>query len=905
MPLANGTRLGPHEILSAIGAGGMGEVYRARDTKLGRDVAIKVLPEVFARDAARMARFGREAKLLASLNHSNIASIYGLEDANSTRALVMELAEGPTLADRIRQGPIPIEDALRIAKQIADALEYAHEHGIIHRDLKPANVKVAADDTVKVLDFGLAKALETDPSAAELANSPTISRMATEAGVLLGTAAYMSPEQAKAKQVDRRADIWAFGCVLYEMLTGKKAFRGETVTDTLAAVIRAEPDWSQLPAATPMRVRVLLHRCLQKDPRQRLRDIGDARISLDEVLSGAPEAAPGITAVAPAWRRALPWGVAGLLLLAAASLGFLYFRQKPSAVQAMRFEIPVPERFVLGSYALSPNGRQLAFIGTSTDGQPRVWVRSVDTLDVRPLEGTEGAAGFLFWSPDSRYVAFLGQGKLKKVEPTGGPPVALCDATTLLGGAWSRDDTIVFGSTNGLLQVSASGGSASPVTTDGAALTPFFLPDGRHLVYSHFSGQGGGLGIYVGSVGITASQPPKKVLADLSVIAYAPSSDAAVSYLLFVRGTSSPGATGTLMAQPFDTRRLELAGEAVPIAEQVSNLSFSTSASDALVYVKGSQSVTSAGVRGIVQGQLAWFGRDGKVLGTFGDLGSYRTLALSPDGKRIAFDRADTQNSGTRNIWLYEFARGVTTRFTFDSAWDAYPLWSPDGSRLAFSSNRDGDFNLYQKASDLAGEDEPLYKSSDDKVPTSWSADGRVMLYFNPVPPARMWYLPLGQGEDRKSTLIERSEFNEAVPRLSPDGRWVAYISNESGKDQIYVRPFTSFSATGTPAANGVPVTGKWMVSKDGGTNPLWRHDGKELFYLSAAGGTAMAVDVSTTGVFQAGVPKPMFNVPAGVLFWDVSPDGKRFVMPAPAATNTATQPRFTMVLNWQAALKK
>jgi Tol biopolymer transport system component len=301
---------------------------------------------------------------------------------------------------------------------------------------------------------------------------------------------------------------------------------------------------------------------------------------------------------------------------------------------------------------------------------------------------------------------------------------------------------------------------------------------------------------------------------------------------------------------------------------------------------------------------LAWFGRDGKILGAFGDTGSYRTLALSPDGMRVAFDRADTQNSGTRNIWLYDFARGVTTRFTFDSAWDAYPLWSPDGSHIAFSSNRAGNFDLYQKTSDLAGEDEPLYKSPDAKVPTSWSPDGRTLLYFNPVPPSRLWFLPLG-GADRKPVLIERSEFNQGVPRFSPDGRWIAYSSNESGKDQIYVRPFTPSSTAGTSAANGMPVTGKWMVSKDGGTTPLWRRDGKELLYLSAAGGTAMAVDVSTTGVFQAGVPKALFNVPPGVLFWDVAPDGKRFVMAAPAVASTAAQPKFTMVLNWQAALKK
>jgi Tol biopolymer transport system component len=876
MSLSPGSRLGPYEIMSAIGAGGMGEVYRARDTNLGRDVAIKVLPDAFARDAARMARFG---------------------------------AEGSTLADRVRQGPLPVDEALQIARQIAEALEYAHEHGIIHRDLKPSNIKIAPDDTVKILDFGLAKAMEADLSPEDIANSPTLSRMATEAGVLLGTAAYMAPEQAKAKQVDRRADIWAFGCVLYEMLTGIRAFRGDSVTDTLAAVIRGEVDWTKLPEATPVRVRVLLQRCLQKDPKQRLRDIGDARISLDEVLSGAPDAAPPVAAIpaAPAaqWKLWMVAGVIGALVSAAGFLAFLLLRQKTPVAQAMRFEIPMPERFVLGSYALSPNGRQLAFIGTGTDGQPRVWVRSVDALDVRPLDGTEAAAGFLFWSPDSRYVAFLSQGKLKKVESAGGPPLALCDVTSMLGGAWNTDDKVIFATNTGLFEVSGSGGSASPITTDGAVTTPAFLPDGRHFIYAHWSAQGAGLGIFVGSLDTPpGSQHPKRLVSDLSTVALPPSSDPAVRYLVFVRGTNAPGATGTLMAQALDTKRLELAGEAVPIAEQVSNLSFSTSATDVLVYVKGSQSVTSAGVRGIIQGQLAWFSRDGKVLGTFGDAGSYRTVALSPDGKRVAFDRADSQNSGTRNIWLYDFTRGVTTRFTFDSAWDAYPLWSPDGSSIAFGSNRSGNWELYEKTSDLAGEDELLYTSGEAKVPTSWSPDGHGLLYFSPVPPGRLWFLPLG-GADRKPTLLERSEFSEAVPRFAPDGRWIAYSSDESGKDQIYVRPFTSPAAQRSSAEKETPVTGKWMVSKDGGTNPVWRRDGKELFYLSASGGTAMAVEVSTTGVFQAGVPKPLFKVPPGVLFWDVSADGQRFLMPAPSPTSPAAPPKFTVVLNWQSALKK
>jgi eukaryotic-like serine/threonine-protein kinase len=909
MARSPGSHVGPYEIISAIGAGGMGEVYRARDAKLGRDVAIKILPDVFAYNSERMARFQREAKVLASLSHTNIASIYGLEDSSTTHALVMELIEGLTLADRIKSGPIPISEALPIAKQMCEALEYAHEHGIVHRDLKPANVKVTNEDAVKVLDFGLAKALEGDASSIDIANSPTVSRMATQAGVLLGTGAYMSPEQAKGKAVDRRADIWAFGCVLYEMLTGKMAFRGESVTDTLAAVIRADPDWSQLPAATPVRVRVLLQRCLQKDPKQRLQAIGDARIALEEVLSGVQDPTSVPATARPAKRRWLWPSVAAacIVISIAGWLAFLYLRPKAPTAQVQRFEIPLPEKTTpRGYFALSPDGSKLAFVASDTNGQSRVWVRSIETLDARPLDGTEGATDLPFWSPDSRFIAFPAQGKLKKIESVGGPPVTLCDASSVYGGAWTNDDEIIFGSNAGLFQVSASGGSPSPVTTDGASTTPSILPDGRHFVYLHASGQGGSTGIYVGSVDTKPQgQPSKRLLADYSGVVYAPSSDPAVGYLLFVRGASPSRALGTLMVQRFDTRRLELTREAVPIAEQVSFIGFSASATDVLVYVKGTQTAPTGGVRGIIQGQLTWFDREGKVLGTVGDPGSYRTLAISPDGKRVAFDRADSQNSGTRNIWLYEFARGVTTRFTFDPGVDVDPVWAPDGSRIAFGSSRSGTLDLYQKASNLAGDDELLFKSSEAKVPGSWSPDGRFLLYYLPLAPNQIWLLPLGVGgADRKPVPFAKSEFNQAAGRFSPDGHWVAYSSNESGRDEIYVRPFDASSATGSSPAGGTPVTGKWMASKDGGTTPLWRRDGKELFYMSLDG-SAMAVDVSTSGVFQAEIPKALFKVPRGELFWDVSSDGKRFLMAAPSDASASAPAPFTVVLNWQAGLNK
>jgi eukaryotic-like serine/threonine-protein kinase len=900
MALTIGTQLGSHEIISLLGKGGMGEVYRARDTKLKREVAIKILPEEFSRDRDRLSRFQREAEVLASLNHPKIASIYGLEYSGNTPALVMELAEGPTLADRIRQGPIPIDEALAIARQIADALEYAHERGIIHRDLKPANVKVAGDDTVKILDFGLAKALSADLSVEDIANSPTI-RIETEPGVLLGTAAYMSPEQAKAKPVDRRTDIWAFGCVLYEMLTGKMAFRGESVADTLAAVIRNEPDWSQLPATTPQHVRILLRRCLQKDARQRLQAIGEARISLDEVPSLAPERAPSLAAVGQVDARRRLWlvsGIASLLLLATVLLAFLYLRQQPAVPQVMRFEIPLPENVASGGgFALSPDGSKLAFIGRGADGQDRLWVRLLETLVARPLDGSEGARDYPFWSWDSRFIGFFAQGKLKKIEAAGGAPLTLCDATQVWGGAWSGDDRILFASNAGVLQVTASGGSCSPIDTEGGASGPAFLPDGRHFVYFRWGGRE--IGVYLASVDAKPQERPSKLLADLSPAVYAPSPDPAVGYLLFVRGsTAAAGSTGTLMAERFDTRRLKLVGEAVPIVEHVSNGSYSASATNVLVYVQGLQNLTGTPERH----QLTWLGRDGKVLGTVGDPGLYGSLALSPDEKRVVFDRGDPQDSGTRNLWLYEFARGVPAPLTFGRVWDTNPVWSHDGSRIAYASFRSGLGAVFQKASNLSGDENLLFESQGDKDLSDWSADNFLLCYNSSH---QLSLLSINSGSaDRKLIPLESSEFHQFGGRFSPDGRWIAYSSDDSGRYEIYVRPFEVSSATRASDAKGTPVTGKWPVSKDGGTAPRWRRDGKELFYLGSDG-NAMVVEVSTSGSFQAGVPQKMFTLPAGASAWDVSRDGKRFLMTVPSAASTVTQPKFTVVLNWQAALNR
>ena len=914
MSIVSGTKLGPYEIVSQIGAGGMGEVYRARDPKLGRDVAIKVLPEAFARDAERMARFQREAKVLASLDHPNIASIYGLEDSGGTRALVMQLVEGPTLADRIKAGPIPVDEAVRIARQIADALEYAHERGIIHRDLKPANIKVAADDTVKVLDFGLAKALEGDPASIDISTSPTISRMATMQGVLLGTAAYMSPEQAKAKSVDRRADIWAFGCVLYEMLTGKQAFTGETVTDTLASVIKEEPDWKVLPSTTPMRVRVLLQRCLQKDPKQRLRDIGDARISLDEVLSGTPE--PTLTAptFVPAKRRWL-WAAIATMCLLIAIAGWLagfYLRPKPTAEPIQRFEISAPDPSV-SLCTLSPDGTRLLFY--SNVSPARFWLRRMDSLEAHPLEGTEGAVGFPFWSPDSRFITFGTQdGKLKKIDVEGGPAQILCDSgIPVVFGFWTPDGKIVFGDPSrppGLWEVPSAGGVSSPLPgfehpRNQRPVAPMLLPDGRHFLYTLLSNATSG-DVYLGSLDRNAGQQSsKKLPLTASPPTYAPSpDDPTLGYLLFRSAAAPRSILATLMAQPFDPRKLELVGEPIRIAEQVSAANFWASRTGTLVYVSNTPASNVD--------QLTLFDRQGKTVGTVGEAGKYDSVAFSPDGKRVVAALINPHSLG-ENLWMMDLTRGISMRFTFDSGWDVYPVWSADGNRIAFGSNRGGRVDLYQKLSNGGSNDELLFKNDQEtgEYPLSWSSDGRFLL-FGESPTATASVLPVdtdGHAAGKPFLFSQEGVGFDLHFSPGPQGRplWVAYSSNESGSYEIYVRPFDPNSPTGTPSGGG-----KWQVSTQGGMSPRWNSNGTELFYV-APDGTVMSVEVrGNNGAFQSGVPKALFK-PKGLtsqmgpfVYWDASSDGKKFIFAIPQSENTAPPTaKFTVVLNWTSLLKK
>jgi eukaryotic-like serine/threonine-protein kinase len=882
--LSPGVRVGSYEITALIGEGGMGKVWRAHHIALNRDDALKVLPDAFASDPDRLARFRREAQVLASLNHPNIAHVYGLEQADGVQALVMELVEGETLADRIARGATPIEEALPIAKQIAEALEAAHEQGIIHRDLKPANVKVRPDGTVKVLDFGLAKLAESPAAvatSAALSISPTITSpaMVSGVGVLLGTAAYMSPEQARGKAVDRRSDIWAFGCVLYEMLSDRRAFRGEDVTETLAAVMLKEPEWNALPAKTPARLRELLGRCLIKDPRNRVQAIGDARIAIDEVQSGG-----GIdrdVTQTPARRISKAWvGIVTILLLTTFVFAALWVvsinRPVPPAPPEIRVEVTTPSTDDPLSFAVSPDGRRLVF-SASNEGKSQLWVRPLDSVAARPLAGTDGAR-YPFWSPDSASVGFFADSKLKRIDIVGGAPQALANAVAGFGGAWNRDGTILFAPTgaNPLSRVPAAGGEPVVVTRldtgQASHRFPQFLPDGRHFTY--FVQGGSSQGVYVGSLDGVA--PKRLANAD------APAVVSPSGFLLFVRQT-------TLFAQAFDFQKQELSGNPFPVAEQaVFDISIAPgfSASTGIVaYRTGSISRAR---------QLAWLDRSGKSVGTIGapDSADMTNVELSPDGKRIAVWRVV---NGNADVWLIDAARGVPTRFTFDAATDSYPVWSSDGNRVVFASTRKGPFNLYLKLSSGAGADELLLESDQGKVPTDWSVDGRFLLFRSNDPQTGfdLWVLPLSG--DKKPIPFLKTPFVERDGQFSPDGKWIAYQSNESGRFEIYVQPF--------PGPGG-----KFQISATGGAQPRWDKNGREVFYVSLDGRMMAApVKLSPDGQsLETGTPAALFPVriaggPLPGSFkqqYAVSSDGQRFLVNL-AADEGVSSP-ITLILNWK-----
>jgi len=902
LPLTSGTRLGPYEIASLLGAGGMGEVYRARDTKLGRDVALKILPESFTHDPERVVRFRREAQVLASLNHPHIAQIHGLDDANGIQFLALELVDGESLDKRIARGAIPIDEALAIARQLAEGLEAAHEKGIIHRDLKPANIALTAGGQVKVLDFGLAKATEAAaaPSLA-LVNSPTITSpvMMTGLGVVLGTAAYMAPEQARGVAVDKRADIWAFGCVFYEMLTGRKAFDGETLTDTVVAILKNEPDWQALPSGTPLRIQSLIARCLRKDPAQRLHDIADGRFQIEEV-SNDPGSSAAVAATARNYREWAAWIAAALFLVTTLVFTGLFLASRRSTTTSsgdrISFAVSPPEKTAFASrvnttvnvpsFAVSPDGHTLVFSAETPGARPTLWMRSMDNAYAGQLAGTEDAQD-PFWSPDNRWVGFFADGTLRKIPAAGGAAQVITQVTTDFRGAtWGADDTILFASAVQPIQsVNAAGGPTKSVTVidssrqEGTHRFPHFLPDGRHFLYSVLAASPDQSGVYIGSLD---DNTKKRLVHVNSNAVYAPP-----GYLLFVDGD-------TLLGQAFDADRLELKGQPFLVAEHVGRTTAYQSA------VSASQTGTIAYAGPIAQtGRLTWLDRNGNLLGSAGNTdGDYPDFRLSSDGTHLAAALVDPKTNVV-DIWITELARGSWSRIA-GGALNAAPVWSPDGTRLVFRSNRNGNVGLYERSTAGGGIDRLLLsletiraaRLGQNIIPTDWSPDGRQLICSAPTLGSGndLWLLPIGKEATPVRFIASPAE--EIHGNFAPNGHLVAYTSNESGRYEVYVETF--------PRSDR-----KWPVSTTGGYEPRWRADGREIYYLSEDR-KLMAVQVNVGPSF--GIPKALFQtrVPAGVTpnrtHYVASRDGLRFLV------NTATDavtPRITVVLNWTKTPKK
>ena len=916
---------GPYQILSKLGEGGMGEVYRARDTTLNRDVALKVLPDALAGDPDRLARFRREAQVLASLNHPNIAHIHGFEQASSgqtaTFAIVMELVEGPTLADRIEQGPIAPADAWPIARQIADALEAAHDLGIVHRDLKPANIKVRDDGTVKVLDFGLAKALDpADPaSQASISNSPTLTARATQMGMILGTAAYMAPEQARGRAVDRRADIWAFGVVLYEMLSGRRAFEGEDISITLAGVLKEDVKWDALPADLPAPIRRLLRRCLEKDPKRRLGAISDARLELDEA-TGPSEAAVASAPPSGIGRKER-WIWASLALIGLLTAGGVAWTLAPRpevAPPVTRFDIfPPGEGAFSGNpprFAVSPDGQSLVFSAAPGPGKPdQLFLRRLDSMEVTPIPGTEsGNSGLLpqspFWSPNGRHVAFFvqtervgmeGASRLKTVDLQGGGVQSVCELpSNNASGSWNADGVMLVSSqeTKGIQRVPASGGIPAPVTTLDASRNevahrwPQFLPDGRHFIYQVQTTDRNGWAFFVGSI----DSAERKLLVQSEYARFA-----APNTLLYVRDAN-------LFAQTMDAATQELRGDPVKIASGVYSLNtngragFSASDNGVLVYRSSPELIQS---QAAPNRQLTWVDRAGRPLGTIGVSTTASRLRLSPKADRVAlleFSMGRSSSEAVGTLWVADVSRNVKAPLTSGAAQALSPAWSAAGDRVLFASRPGtGNMSLHERVASGATPASALYEQAGlNLMPVDESTDGKLVVFVGGK--AGLRSLHILTRSTGTTTPYLTDEFDRPQASLSPDGRFLAYVSNESNAYQVIVQTFPD------------PSHGKWPISTNGGLHPRWRRDGQELFYVDAEE-RLVAVPVTTTGRdFVPGKPAPLFTLPISTLVnlfgaayvYDAAPDGQRFLVSA-QSTGAAQRLPLTVTTNWTSLLKQ